>query len=341
MTSSTLIIAEAGVNHDGNINKAFKLVDAAIFAKADIVKFQLFSAENIVSADVDMANYQKANSADFNSQLQLLKSLELSKSDILSLHRYALSNDIQILFSCFDEKDLPFLQTINSGLWKIPSGEITNLFLLKELSATRDNIILSTGMSSLGEIEFAVNTLISNGLNRQQLTLLQCCTDYPAPYSSTNLHAMVNIGNMFNTNFGFSDHTLGIEASLAAVALGASVIEKHLTLNCSDSGPDHKASLEPQDFLQLTNGIRRVEQCLGLGIKLTSQTEFDNKSLVRKKIFVSRPVKAGSIFKASDFELKRSSVGYSPLYLTSLIGTVACKDYSIGDIVDQPFIPLV
>ncbi|KOY85731.1 pseudaminic acid synthase [bacterium 336/3] len=321
------IIAEAGVNHNGDIQIAQKLIEVAAQAGADIVKFQTFQADKLVSKSAKKADYQIVNTSDSqeNTQLQMLKKLELSKESHDKLITYCQKQNIQFLSTGFDLESLDFLQDINIPLFKIPSGEITNLPYLKKIASFGKDVILSTGMANLGEIEQALNVLTKYGIQLSDITVLHCNTEYPTPMQDVNLRAMQSIQQAFGVKIGYSDHTMGIEIAIAAVALGATVIEKHFTLDKNADGPDHKASLEPDELKQMVTSIRNIEQALGNGIKKPSDSERKNIEIARKSIHLAKNLPAGHILTEQDFIMKRPANGISPMLLEQLIGRTLIK----------------
>ncbi|MBE8400931.1 N-acetylneuraminate synthase [Leptospira borgpetersenii] len=331
----TLIIAEAGVNHNGDIELARKLIDAAANAGADIVKFQTFEAKRLVTKSAKKADYQNVMTNNIaESQYEMLKKLELSKEDHEKLIQHCKKNRIEFLSTAFDLQSLVFLEQLNLSRYKIPSGEITNLPYLQKIGSLSKPIILSTGMSTLGEIESALLVLEKMGMNRNEITVLHCNTEYPTPYSDVNLSAMKSIADAFKVKVGYSDHTSGIEVSVAAVALGASVIEKHFTLNRSLPGPDHKASLEPNELKTMVQSIRNVELSLGDGIKKPSSSEFKNISIARKSIVAAYSIKTGEMFTRENLTVKRPGNGISPMRLDEVIGLKAKRDFSEDELID-------
>ncbi|WP_061236317.1 N-acetylneuraminate synthase [Leptospira santarosai] len=331
----TLIIAEAGVNHNGDLELARKLIDVAANAGADIVKFQTFEAERLVTKSAKKADYQ--NSATGNaaeSQYEMLKKLELSKENHEKLIQYCKQTGIEFLSTAFDLQSLAFLEQLNLSRYKIPSGEITNLPYLQKIGNSGKPIILSTGMSTLGEIESALLVLETTGAKRDEITVLHCNTEYPTPYSDVNLSAMKSIADAFKIKVGYSDHTSGIEVSVAAVALGASVIEKHFTLDRSLPGPDHKASLEPNELKTMVRSIRNVELSLGDGIKKPSNSELKNISIARRSIVAAFSIKAGEIFTRENLTAKRPGDGISPMRLDEVIGLKAKRDFFEDELID-------
>jgi N-acetylneuraminate synthase/N,N'-diacetyllegionaminate synthase len=322
---ATLIIAEAGVNHNGDLDMARKLIDAAADAGADIVKFQTFNPEKLVSAAAKKAEYQVTNTGDAaESQLDMLRRLMLSQQAHDELIAYAKSREIQFFSTAFDLESLEFLNKLNLPLFKIPSGEATNYPYLRQMASYGKPVILSTGMCTIGEVEQAVQVLIDGGLLREQITVLHCNTEYPTPMQDVNLRAMVNLGKALGVAYGYSDHTLGIEIPIAAVALGAVCIEKHFTLDKTLPGPDHVASLEPHELKQMVSAIRNVEAALGNGIKAPSASERKNVGIARKSIHAARALAAGETLTEDTLEMLRPGDGLSPMLLPQLLGrTVA------------------
>lgn len=320
------IIAEAGVNHNGSMDMAKKLIDAAVVARVDAVKFQTFIAENVISKYAEKADYQKASTGHNESQLDMVKKLQLSFNDFIELKKYCESKSIMFLSTPFDMESVDFLSTLKMGLWKIPSGEITNMPYLKKIASYNEEVIFSTGMSTLGDIENALALLIEAGTSKENITILHCNTEYPTPMYDVNLNAMLTIKNAFDVNVGYSDHTLGIEIPIAAVALGAKVIEKHFTLDKSLPGPDHKASLEPIELKAMVDSIRNIELALGGGIKLPSSSEKKNMSIARKSIHLAKKVNKGTVLSIEDLTVKRPGNGISPMFLNEIIGCVTKND---------------
>lgn len=332
--SRALIIAEAGVNHNGSLEKAFELIDAAVYAGADIIKFQTFDSLLLASKSAAQARYQSKNIGFSQSQRDMLQSLELPKSCYSQLVSYCQERGLEFLSSAFDFSSIDFLAQLGMKRWKIPSGEITNLPYLRKVSSFGLPVVLSTGMASLGEVEAAISVLELNGLPRSLITVLHCTSEYPAPPESINLHAMNTMATSFNVKIGYSDHTQGSEASLAAVALGACVIEKHLTLDRSLPGPDHKASMEPVDFKSMISQIRYVESILGDGIKQITPCERENVSLVRKSLVAACDIRAGELFSDSNLTVKRPGTGLSPFHWDMVIGKPASRDYFEDELID-------
>ena len=330
---STLVIAEAGVNHNGDINLAKQLIDKAGAAGVDYVKFQMFKADKVVSKNANKADYQKQTTGNNESQLDMIKQLELSESDYSELQLYANQNKVNIFSTAFDLDSIDTMNKYKPEVIKIPSGEITNLPYLEKLCNIdyKPWIYLSTGMCTLSEIETAIGVLRSNGQNK--ITVLHCNTEYPTPMVDVNLRAMQTIGTAFNVEIGYSDHTLGIEVPIAAVALGARVIEKHFTLDRNMEGPDHRASLEPDELKQMVSSIRNIERALGSTIKQPSKSELKNKDIARKSIVANHNIKKGDILTVNNLTVKRPGTGISPMLWYDVIGTVANKDYNEDDLI--------
>lgn len=328
MNSHTLIIAEAGVNHNGSLDVAKRLVDAAVDAGVDIIKFQTFKADKLVSKDARKAEYQKKNIGDGDdSQYQMLKKLELSELDHQELVAYCHKKGIRFWSTAFDLESIDFLHSLGLGLWKIPSGEITNYPFIKKIALLHEPVIMSTGMCDVDDIRNAMEVLLKNGLTKDQITILHCNTQYPTPMKDVNLKAMLTIKHDFETVVGYSDHTQGIEVPIAAIALGAEVIEKHFTLDRNMVGPDHKASLEPQELKAMVQAIRNIEQALGTGIKHVSDSERANIAVARKSIVASSYIKEGETLSDSNLSVKRPGTGISPMFWESVVGRKAIKDY--------------
>lgn len=324
----TYIIAEAGVNHNGSIDLAFKLIDKAVEAGADAVKFQKFKATNLVTKNAKKADYQVENTKNSReNQFDMLKKLELSLENHITLQNYALKQNIDFLSSPFDVESLNELISINIKKIKLPSGEITNFPLLKEIAKHNLETIISTGMSTLADIEFAYNTLTNNGLDLNNLTILHCNTEYPTPLTDVNLLAMNTIKEAFKVKVGYSDHTLGIEVPIAAVALGAVVIEKHFTIDKNMEGPDHRASLEPDELKEMVQKIRNIDSALGDGLKKLSKSEIKNLPIARKSIVAKIHINIGEVFTEENLSIKRPGTGISPIYWNDVIGKLANKNF--------------
>jgi len=325
---SVFIIAEAGVNHNGDIKLAKELIDVAVEAGADAVKFQTFKAKNLVSKDAQKAEYQKKNMKDSdNSQYNMLQKLELDINTHIELINYCNSKNIMFLSTPFDLDSIDLLDDLKLNIFKIPSGEITNLPYLRKIGALQKEVILSTGMADIGEIEDALDILIEAGTLKENITVLHANTMYPTPMEDVNLRAMITIGNTFDVAYGYSDHTLGIEVPIGAVAMGASVIEKHFTLDKNMEGPDHKASLEPKELKDMVKAIRNIEVALGSSVKKPSRSETPNIKIARKSIVASCSIKQGEILDESNLAIKRPSGGITPMRWDEVIGTMASRDY--------------
>ncbi len=332
MNRSTFIIAEAGVNHNGSIELAKKLVDVAVEADADCVKFQTFIPENLVSKFAEKAEYQKVNTGNDENQLKMLKQLTLDFDEYIELSEYCESKNIMFLSTPFDFESIQFLEQLGMEIWKIPSGEITNLPYLVKIAKLKKPIILSTGMCTMFEIESALSVLKDNGVD--DITVLHCTTEYPTPFSDVNLKAMKAIKDKFNVKVGYSDHTQGIEVPIAAVAIGATVIEKHFTLDNSMEGPDHKASLEPNELKAMIKSIRNIEQALGNGIKVPAESEKKNMVIARKSITAKSDIKKGDIFTVDNLTVKRPGNGISPMKWYDVLGAIAKRDFLEDELIE-------
>lgn len=332
--NSTLIIAEAGVNHNGDLQLAKQLIDAAADAGVDYVKFQTFKSEKLVSKNAQKADYQKKNTEDANeSQLKMLQKLELSEANHLELIEYCKSKNIKFLSTAFDLESIDFLNKLNIDLFKVPSGEITNYPYLEKIGSLGKPVIISTGMATLDEIGQALAIVIKNGTPRHKITVLHCNTEYPTPMHDVNLNAMQTIGETYSVKIGYSDHTLGIEVPIAAVALGARVIEKHFTLDKTLPGPDHKASLEPSELKAMVKAIRNIEDALGDFEKEPTPSELKNKDIARKSIVASQAISKGDTFTKANITTKRPGNGISAMEWPNIIGTKAKKDYLEDDLI--------
>ena len=326
------IIAEAGVNHNGDIRLAEKLVDAAKNAGADAVKFQTFKANCLASKAAQKADYQRKNDERGGSQLEMLKRLELSYADFRSLKAYCTEKGIVFLSSAFDLESIDFLKSLDMPLYKVPSGEITNLPYLIKVADTGKPLFVSTGVSDLTEVGLALKALRDYGAG--PITLLHCNTQYPTAFEDANLRAMVTLREAFGLPVGYSDHTLGIEAPVAAAALGAVVIEKHFTLDKSLAGPDHKASLGPQELKAMVTSIRNIELALGSGVKRMSSSEAPNKAAVRKSMVAGRRIMKGEIFTEENLTVKRPGTGISPMRWFEVLGKTAGRDFDVDELID-------
>lgn len=331
----TLIIAEAGVNHNGDINLAKELIACAASAGADFIKFQSFIATESISGMAPKADYQKNSTNRDETQLDMVRKLELSRVDHEVLIEECGKHGIRFFSTAFDCESFDLLAELDClELVKIPSGELTNLPLLSYMARLNKPLLLSTGMATLGEVESAISVIEKAGTLRNLITILHCTTEYPAPLEEVNLRAMVSMRHAFGLNVGYSDHTRGIEIPLAAVALGATVIEKHFTLDRSLPGPDHMASLEPDELVLMINGIRNVERALGDGIKRPSASELKNKLIARKSIVARREIKVGEFFSEKNITTKRPGTGISPMRWHEVIGAVARRDFKSDELID-------
>lgn len=333
MKNNVFIIAEAGVNHNGSIEIAKQLIDVAHSAGVDAVKFQTFKAESLVSKTAQKAAYQKASTNNEESQFDMIKKLELDVHTHKELIRYCKKKGIIFLSTPFDHDSIDLLHSLELQIFKIPSGEITNLPYLKHIGSYNKQIVLSTGMANLGEIEAALTVLIHSGTKKENITILHANTEYPTPMEDVNLNAMLTIGSAFKTNFGYSDHTLGIEIPIAAVALGATIIEKHFTLDRNMVGPDHKASLEPDELRKMVQSIRNIELALGNGIKKPSNSETKNIIVARKSIVAKKDIKMGEVLSEDNLAIKRPGNGISPMNWEEIIGSKAKRDYAPEDLI--------
>ncbi|CAM1341396.1 N-acetylneuraminate synthase [Tenacibaculum amylolyticum] len=332
----TLIIAEAGVNHNGDIKLAEKLIDVAAEAGVDYVKFQTFKANKLVTKNAKRAEYQDSNTNNNDSQFEMLKKLELSQDDHHHLIEYCKNKKVKFLSTGFDFDSVDFLYNIGVRLAKIPSGEITNLPYLRKIASLFPEVILSTGMADITEVKEAVEVLINGGVDKNKLTVLHCNTEYPTPMKDVNLKAMLHIKEEVEVNIGYSDHTLGVEVPVAAVTLGAEVIEKHFTLDRNMEGPDHRASLEPRELKLMVDSIRNIEKALsGSGIKEPSVSETKNKDIVRKSIVAIKPIQKGEAFTEENLGIKRPGNGISPMNWDRVIGQISNKDFNIDDVIVQ------
>ena len=328
-----LIIGEAGVNHNGSMEMAKQLIDAAAIAGVDYVKFQTFKAEKLVTKDAKQAKYQQRNAKD-NSQYAMLKKLELSKAQHEELIAYCKRKGVKFLSTAFDMESVEYLHSLKLGLWKIPSGEITNYPYLKAIAQFGEPVILSTGMCEMEDVQNAVEVLCKHGLNKEQITVLHCNTEYPTPMKDVNLRAMQEIKDTVEVKVGYSDHTQGIEVPIAAVALGAEVIEKHFTLDRTLPGPDHKASLELNELKAMVDAIRNIEQALGDGQKHVSESERKNMAIARKSIVAARDIKPGEKMTEENLCVKRPGNGISPMRWEEVIGTCAKRDFKEDELIE-------
>jgi len=332
--NKTFIIAEAGVNHNGSLAIAFQLVDVAVAAGANAVKFQTFKAEKVIAVNAPKASYQKDTTGPDESQLEMVKKLELDETAHTKLYQYCLNKDIEFLSTPFDLESIDLLNRLGLEIFKIPSGEITHLPYLRKLGSLKKRLILSTGMADLGEIEDALDVLTESGTPLGNITVLHCNTEYPTPFEDVNLRAMLTIRNAFpGISVGYSDHTNGIEVPIAAVAMGATIIEKHFTLDRNLPGPDHKASLGPDELKAMVQAIRNIEKALGDGIKRPSPSEVKNKLIARKSLVAAQPIKTGELFSAENITAKRPGAGISPMRWDEVLGQAAQKDYEKDNLI--------
>ena len=330
---SVFIIAEAGVNHNGSIELAKKLIDVASLSGADAVKFQTFKTENLVSKTAKKAQYQKSTTDADESQFDMIKKLELDTETHHELIAYCKEKNIMFLSTPFDLDSIDMLNALDLKIFKIPSGEITNLPYLRKVGGLDKEIILSTGMANIEEIGDALKILISSGTKKENITVLHANTEYPTPMKDVNLNAMLSIAKTYDVNYGYSDHTLGIEVDIAAVAMGAKVIEKHFTLDKNMDGPDHKASLEPDELIAMVKAIRNIELALGDGIKKASKSEKKNIPIARKSLVAACDIHKGETFTKNNLGVKRPGNGISPMRYDEIIGTPANKDYEEDELI--------
>ena len=330
---SVFIIAEAGVNHNGSIELAKQLIDVAVEAGVDAVKFQTFKAENLVSKSAQKAEYQKETTDNKESQFEMIKKLELDVDTHYELIEYCNSKNIMFLSTPFDLDSIELLDKLGLEIFKIPSGEITNLPYLRKIGALNKQVILSTGMADIGEIEDALDVLIDAGTTKEKITVLHANTMYPTPMEDVNLRAMVTIGDTFDITYGYSDHTLGIEVDIAAVAMGAQVIEKHFTLDKSMEGPDHKASLEPYELKVMVKAIRNIEIALGSKVKKPSKSEKSNMEVARKSIVAKCTIQKGELLSEENLTVKRPGNGINPMRWDEIVGTVSQKNYEVDELI--------
>ena len=334
--SKTIIIAEAGVNHNGSLELAKQLVKKAHEAGVDYVKFQTFKSEKVVSKNAKKADYQIENTGKKEeSQLEMVKKLDLSYADHQVLIDYCNELGIKFFSTAFDFDSIEYLHSIHLGLWKIPSGEVTNYPFLKRIAQYNEKTILSTGMCDMEDVRAAVNALYKNGLSKENLILLHCNTEYPTPFEDVNLKAMDALREEFGVEVGYSDHTKGIEVPIAAVALGATVIEKHFTLDRNMEGPDHKASLEPDELKAMVSAIRNIEKAVaGDGTKHVSESERKNIAIARKSIVAARDIKAGEVFSEENLTVKRPGSGISPMRWEEVLGMKAKRDFNEDELIE-------
>ena len=330
----TFIIAEAGVNHNGSVETAMRMIDVAAAAGVDAVKFQTFRAENVASIFAPKAQYQKETTDEGESQLQMLRKLELNMDSHSQLIDYCRDKDVAFLSSAFDLESIDALDDLGLEIFKIPSGEITNIPYLRKIGNLKKKVILSTGMADLDEIRAALDILAGAGTKKKDITVLHCNTQYPTPIEDANLLAMVTIKEALGVKVGYSDHTLGSEAVIGAVALGATVIEKHFTLDRNMEGPDHKASVQPDELKAMVKAIRNTEAALGDGIKRASESEIENKLIVRKSIVAAREVEAGEVLTEANLAVKRPGTGISPTEWDAVLGKRAKRKFMTDELVE-------
>lgn len=330
------IIAEAGVNHNGSLEDAKKLVEVAARAGADFVKFQTFKTELNLTKYAKKAGYQEKSTGAGETQYDMVKKLELSFEDFLIIKEYCDEKGIGFLSTGFDTPSLDFLETLNPQFYKIPSGEITNLPYLRKIASFGRDIVMSTGMANLNEVEVALNVILESGLNKDEVVILHCNTEYPTPMHDVNLKAMLDIQKKLKVQIGYSDHTLGIEVPIAAVALGAMIIEKHFTLDRNMPGPDHSASLEPDELRNMVSAIRNIEKAIsGSGIKEPSPSELKNKAIARKSIVAALDIEEGEEFTKDNLSVKRPGSGINPMEWDKILGSIATKNYSADDLIEM------
>lgn len=329
----TLIIAEAGVNHNGDIALAKQLIEVAAAAGADLVKFQTFTADRLATVDAVKATYQRQTGDADESQHAMLKRLELSHAEHQILIEHCRQCNIEFFSTGFDIPSIDMLVSLGIQRLKAPSGELTNLPYLRHMGGQGRPVILSTGMATLGEVEAAIEVLMSAGISRDDITVLHCNTEYPTPMVDVNLRAMQSIQAAFGVKVGYSDHTAGIEVAIAAVSMGACIIEKHFTLDRTLPGPDHRASLEPAELKSMVHAIRNIELALGNGIKRPSASELHNKPIARKSIVAARPIRAGETFSADNLTAKRPGTGLSPMCWDEVIGHIAPRDFATDELI--------
>lgn len=332
--SKVVIIAEAGVNHNGSFEMACRLADEAKRAGADYVKFQTGIPENVISVRAEQAEYQKHNTGTSESQLDMVRKIMLRPDDFKPLKEYCDSIGIRFLSTPFDLDSIDILKPLEMDLWKIPSGEITNLPYLRKIASMGQPVVMSTGMSRLGEVDDAVGVLLDGGLTLDMITLLHCNTEYPTPYTDVNLRAMLTLRDAIGCRVGYSDHTLGIEVPVAAVAIGAEVIEKHFTLDKTLPGPDHVASLEPAELKAMVSAIRHTEAALGSGRKDVSPSERKNIAIARKSIIAARPISKGERFSHDNLTVKRPGNGISPMLWDTVVGLEAPRDFEPDELIE-------
>lgn len=332
--SHTIIIAEAGVNHNGSYERAQRMIDTAHQCGVDYIKFQTFKANKIANRFAVQADYQRKNLKEESSQVEMLKKLELSDNDFYSLKDYCDEIGTKFMSTPFDLESIDFLSKLDMDYMKVPSGEITNLPYLRKIASKGIPVIMSTGMCRLGEIEDALDVLYKGGMSTNDITLLHCNTEYPTPMVDVNLRAMETLRSAFGTKVGYSDHTQGIEVPIAAVAMGATVIEKHFTLDKTLPGPDHVASLDPVELKAMVDAIRNIEFAIGISEKRVSSSECKNIAIARKSIVAAKDIKSGEIFTEYNLTVKRPGNGISPMQWDSIIGKMAIRDFAADELIE-------
>ena len=330
---NTTIIAEAGVNHNGSVDTAKKLIEAASEAESDLIKFQTFKTESIITKKAEKADYQKDFTEKSESQFEMLKKLELDRTAHEELIQYCKIKNIQFLSTAFDHDSIDLLAELNIPFYKIPSGEITNLPYLRHVGCMGKPVVMSTGMATMVEIRAAMNVLLETDVKKDDLTILHCNTEYPTPMEDVNLNAMLTIRDELGVRVGYSDHTLGIDIPVAAVALGACVIEKHFTLDRTLPGPDHAASLNPEELKAMVAAIRNIEKAKGDGIKKPSESERKNIPIARKSIVAKKPIRKGELFSEENLTVKRPGTGISPMEWDAFLGKSADREYQMDDLI--------
>ncbi len=330
----TMIIAEAGVNHNGDLARALDMIDVAADAGADWVKFQTFKAEKIATQNAPKAQYQKITTDRNEDQLAMLRRLELLAADHEILIERCQQKGIGFMSTAFDDESLDLLIRLGQEIYKVPSGELTNLPYLRRIGSLNKQLVVSTGMANLSEIHDALNVLTEAGTPLEKITVLHCTSQYPAPFQEVNLHVIPALQMQLATNVGYSDHTLGIEVSIAAVALGATVIEKHFTLDRNLEGPDHAASLEPKELAEMVAAIRNIELSMGTSVKQATKSELDTALVARKSIVAARKIRCGEILNAENLTTKRPGTGISPMRWDELVGRVAHRDYEVDELIE-------
>jgi N,N'-diacetyllegionaminate synthase len=332
----TIIIAEAGVNHNGDIKKAQQLIEVAADSGADYVKFQTFKSEKLVTPLAAMAPYQVQGKLTAKSQYQMLKELELSREDHLKLIEHCKRMNIKFLSTAFEIESANLLAALGQKIFKIPSGEITNLPFLQHVSNLAEKVIISTGMATINEISSALSIFKKSRISTKNITILHCTSSYPVPMNEVNLLAMQSLKKIFKLDVGYSDHSLGIEIPIAAVSLGATIIEKHFTLDRNLTGPDHAASLEPLELKSMVKAIRNIEVALGDGVKAPMPSEIENREIVRKSIVALRAINKGDIFNSDNLTTKRPGSGVSPMAWDRVVGKVSERAYLADELIDEP-----